>query len=221
MVSDLLVVTVLNMNRIPHHPIKADYTQEHVDVLEYQVRKHLPGAEFRCLTYENYPGWWAKMHVFNINHEGKNVLYLDLDTMIRGDCEFLSTYKNGFWMLENVNRPRTPGSGVMYWTKEQDMRYLYEIFKKDAARYIEEYTKPDKWGDQDFIRDHAKNYKFLNGYRAVSAIRPNGGDLNDCDILYFHGNRKPWTIAPYSGEYQSIKRKIEIEREQGAARDAG
>jgi hypothetical protein len=195
------VVTVLNKNRIKDHPLKCEYDESHVELLRRQVEMRLPDAEFVCLRNEDYPGWWAKMHVFK---ERGEVLYLDLDTLVLNDCHFLRNYGSGFWALENVNKAGDMGSGVMYWSEDMDMSYLFDVFEKDAERYISEYTTGQKWGDQGFIRDHVEEWKILNPYRVVSVLK-NPERVCEADIGYFHGNRKPWNMPEWSGYINSFR----------------
>ncbi|EFO2868674.1 hypothetical protein IH240_004512, partial [Escherichia coli] len=49
--------------------------------------EHIEGVETAPLFY-NWPGWWAKMELFNPDHPviGKeDLFYLDIDTVITGD----------------------------------------------------------------------------------------------------------------------------------------
>ena len=62
-----------------------------------------------------------------------------------------------------------------------------------------------KWGDQGFIRDHVGDYNFLPA-SVVSALKPNlsGSVPQGVDIVYFHGNRKPWNMKewrPYVNQW--------------------
>lgn len=187
------VVTVLNTYRDVKSPMKTEYTEAHVEMLRKQVAFYMPDAEFVVLRNEDYPGWWAKMHVFKIT--GK-VLYLDLDTLVTGPCEFLKRMPPDFYALENVNKEGDLGSGVLYW--DGDYSFLFDAFAKDPDRFMSEYTTGGKWGDQGFIRDHVGDYCFLPS-SVISALKPKlGGEVPaGTDIVYFHGHRKPWNMEEW------------------------
>jgi len=68
--------------------------------------------EFECVTASKYPGWWGKLEVFD---PPERVIFLDLDTVITGNVDFLFEYNGPFAILRDFGTPRGDnyGSAVM------------------------------------------------------------------------------------------------------------
>jgi hypothetical protein len=180
-----------------------EYRPEHVYALHRQVEKHIPFAHFQCLSdvdltcdmiplRHSLPGWWSKLELFK---QKGPVLYVDLDTMILGECEkwISSIADERFVILRDPYRGRTDrfamGSGVMYWS--DDMSHIWRSYK-DAGMP----TKIDG-GDQAFIEQvvglpvYFQDYTdSIMSYKAD--IRDGNASLKDATVLYFHGKPRPW-----------------------------
>jgi hypothetical protein len=64
-------------------------------------------------------GWWAKLALHRPGVLSGKVLYLDLDTLIVGNLDFLDGYEGEFACLRDFYRPDGYGSGVMLWNAAQ------------------------------------------------------------------------------------------------------
>lgn len=120
--------------------------------------------------------------------------------MIVGDITRMVKHKHKFTVLRNLSskQPGRIGSGVMAWG--HDHSHLYREFMTDPERHMRECVVPAKWGDQGFIqhaqREHGGWDHFQDlwpGRIASFKYHMKGGDpRNDCRIVCFHGEPKPW-----------------------------
>jgi len=106
-------------------------------------------------------GWWSKIELFRPNLFDSDVFYIDLDMVICNDLlPFLNLCQGHDFLMLNHIKDSTPGSGIMYWQKN-DHSYIYDKFMKDPARYQQKYTRHPKLGDQAFISENIE-YSFFN-----------------------------------------------------------
>ena len=186
-----------------------DYQRIHVEKIRDMVERYVSEFEFICLTdspteeYDrplkhDWPGWWAKMEIFNIPGP---VLFLDLDTIIVDniDCIIKSLKDQPFVTLRDAFRGGSNiGSGIMSWSK--NVSYLYRAFAKDDKRFMRELR-----GDQDFLQHAAKENTFMpdyySGIVSFKADILNGWLYNPPfhKIVFFHGTPRPWQqdVIPY------------------------
>ncbi len=186
-----------------------DYQRIHVEKIRDMVERYVSEFEFICLTdspteeYDrplkhDWPGWWAKMEIFNIPGP---VLFLDLDTIIVDniDCIIKSLKDQPFVTLRDAFRGGSNiGSGIMSWSK--NVSYLYRAFAKDDKRFMRELR-----GDQDFLQHAAKENTFMQDYYSgivsFKADILNGWLYNPPfhKIVFFHGTPRPWQqdVVPY------------------------
>ncbi len=113
---------------------KPGYGREWVRRLERMVRANLTVPHrFVCLTDDDGgltcrtkrlpaglrfgSGWWAKLALFQRGLFEGRVLYLDLDSLVLGDLDFVTKFDGDFAILRDFYRPDGYGSGVMLWNK--------------------------------------------------------------------------------------------------------
>lgn len=163
----------------------------------------------------NWPGWWAKMELFN--HPGP-LLYIDLDTVIVGSLDELAN-----WIVQ------TPGplvmlqgfyqkgqcTGIMGW--KGDFSWIYRHFRDhfgDNATYEDAKLGPSMLmrriryrGDQEWLRKF-----FYDKFDSVSIVmaqdimkgiisykvnvQKNGDLPPDSRIVCFHGKPRPHEVEP-------------------------
>ena len=180
-----------------------EYNSDHVYALQRQVEKHIPSAQFYCLSNadlscnvipltESLLGWWSKMELFKI--EGP-CLYADLDTMITGNCDtWLESIKQErFVCLRDPYRgkrdPSAMGSGIMYWSG--DMEWVWEEYV-DSNKPI---TIPG--GDQEFLEQVIMKASYIQDFTDTvvsykADCRDGEYEWQDASIVYFHGKPRPW-----------------------------
>jgi len=144
---------------------KPGYGRAWVQRLERMVRANLTVPHrFVCLTDADYgltcrtkklpaglrfgAGWWAKLALFQRGMFEGTVLYLDLDTLIVGDLDFVANWNGDFAILRDFYRPEGYGSGVMLWTKP--MPYVWD-------EWIERGAPQHPLGDQGWMEQAVPN----------------------------------------------------------------
>lgn len=130
-----------------------DFTASWVDALRRGLNIWAPkGYRFVCLTddpavgiwgvplkHPEWPGWWAKPHIFDpgLFRRGTRVLYLDLDTLVVGKLDDIGSYTGPLACLSDFYQGRKMiGSGVMAWTVGEHTERIYTDFVSQAERLI-------------------------------------------------------------------------------------
>lgn len=187
-----------------------EYEPLHVTRLRDSVAGHLNlRHRFVCLTDTNvdcekislperWPGWWSKICLFSPGQFDGPVVYFDLDVLIVGMLDALMighkfTMLRSFWPHANVN------SSVVAWNGDE-LAQIYEQFAKTPGFWMEKYRYPDKWGDQDFMFDHAPyepeywQDKYPSAFCSYKLhVKKTGGAIPDgTKAVIFHGQPRPW-----------------------------
>lgn len=187
-----------------------DYTVEYVRKLRDGVAKHLTiPHRFVCLSdvpvpceriplKHDWPGWWSKLEIFRPDVITGPTLYLDLDTVIVGNLEQVTTIPYDFAMLNiRAKDTKVGNSGAMWIAKP--FPNVYERFAEKPEHWIEYHEKNALnryMGDQAFISDcfeeipklhHAlpdffKSYKYDHCQNQI----PHG-----CSVVCFGGLPRP------------------------------
>ena len=142
-----------------------------------------------------YKGWWNKMQMFNTDFKlGNRVVYLDLDTLIVDNIDWLLEYDGMFMGIEdlgsvNEHQPELKGrlqSGVMSWDYRLNS-HLWNRFTSsgESQRYRGdgEYLNHivPKY-QRDFIQKRYKGKLKSYKYQVYSE-----GITDDLSIICFHG----------------------------------
>ena len=142
-----------------------------------------------------YEGWWNKMQMFNTDFKlGNRVVYLDLDTLIVDNIDWLLEYDGMFMGIEdlgavNKHQPELKGrlqSGVMSWDYRLNS-HLWNRFTSsgESQRYRGdgEYLNHivPKY-QRDFIQKRYKGKLKSYKYQVYSE-----GITDDLSIICFHG----------------------------------
>lgn len=181
-----------------------DYLEKVLDSLKTNINVEV---EYVCLSdidvskyckwlkLENgWAGWWSKLELFTHPYlKGKDVVYFDLDTIIKNDITPLIKYNHSFSMLRDFYFNHRYGSGVMAWSG--DRSYISEQF--DPIEHPKKYVTSEDWGDQAFIRDHVnQEIETLQDLSLVNIMsyklaRKKRESLLNADIVCFHGKPRP------------------------------
>lgn len=194
------------------------YTAKHAQVLAKQIEKQAPFHEIVCLSDVDVPGveriplkhdwlgWWSKMELMRQDIYG-DLLYFDLDTVVRGPIDALLTadrltllrdfYRDGVYK----GRPEGLGSGLMY-LPEQDRRKAWQAWIADPTEHM---RRARSGGDQAFLetlwlRSAARWQDVAPG--AVASYKVHG-DATGASVLIFHGKPRPWRVASYQHLYEA------------------
>lgn len=179
-----------------------EYTKDHVERLRWQCDRYAFGVEFHCLTdldgtlQHGWPGWWSKIEAFNIKGP---VLYMDLDTTVRGDLSPLLAMaeKHDFIALRDFNpNQREMGSGLMAWSG--DMSRIYDEFTEDPEGHMARCRTPRYWGDQGFIEPLTPGRKYwqdlLPGAVVSYKMHCRNGIPEGARVICYHGKPRPWEV---------------------------
>jgi hypothetical protein len=159
--------------------------------------------------------WWYKMQMFNSEHFQGRLLYLDLDTVITKNLDWMwDTSESYFWSIRDFkylwrSHWNTLNSSVMLW----DTKKYHWVWDKFAAQNINALVRLFH-GDQDFLASilNSKEIRFFDT-NAIKSWRwevkdggldmktqlyrqPGAGSLISpatC-IMVFHGKPKPHQI---------------------------
>lgn len=148
----------------------------------------------------DWPGWWAKIALFEPGVIDGPTLYLDLDTVITGNINEFTYFPYDFAMLENFNDKEIVGSGVM-WFKNKAPDGVYERFIEDPQRIIDHYqnVKHGSYrGDQAWIWDSLDRHVDKLSSPALRSYKKHcrNGLPEGTSIVCFHGRPRPTEINP-------------------------
>lgn len=181
------------------------YNAEWVAKLQRGVSRNLTiPHQFVCLSdcevsceriqlEHDWPKWWSKLEMFSRRVISGPTLYLDLDTVIVGNIDWLADLPHEFAMLRNFSNPEAVGSGVMWFRSVPHI--VYDKFALDPEMYMGRYAMKagvngSHIGDQAFISDTLiAPIQHIVG--PVSYKKHCRDGLPDASIVCFHGRPRP------------------------------
>lgn len=143
---------------------------------------------FVCLDDSPFPGWWAKVSLFEPSRFTGRVFYLDLDVTVVGPLDDLANYPQPFVAMKDPLY-RGVNSSVMAWTPSADTDRLYTEFTPDVMKRLP--------GDQDWINEQMpKAARFPLGWcpSYKAHVRPRGRVSSGARVVVFHGKPRPWEV---------------------------
>lgn len=177
----------------------------------------MPEHTFICMTdmkiereslplVHGWPGWWSKLELFSPSLPDAPTLFLDLDTVLVGDCaDVVRAVAEGdtkFAILRDVYRgranPMAMQSSVMFWSGRDSIAGVYEKFTADPAAAMKRFR-----GDQDFLESAVSGAMYLQdltlGFCSFKRDVQRRGLLPKDRVVFFHGRPRPWDqdIIPY------------------------
>lgn len=160
--------------------------------------------------------WWYKMQLFDSSHYAGPMLYLDLDTVIVNNIDWiLDLPLNSFWTIQDFKHLwRYSHQGInssLMWWDTQKFDYVWQKFQQQNLMT----TIKKHAGDQDFITQviSGRDRQFVNsnqvkswrwqcfdgGYDFKHRMYKNPGTgthiPHGTSILIFHGQPKPHQIT--------------------------
>lgn len=198
-----IVATVLKTGGI--------YTPEHVRMLEDQLGPDVPltvytddlamcierGSFARQLTY-HLPGWWSKMELFNPALPD-DIIFFDLDTVIRRRPRVLLNRVTEPMMLRDFNRPDGLQSSIMC-IPHHFKAFIWKHWMEGPEEWME-LLGEEGLGDQAFLEKVSHKFwgilqdRYPNEYVSWKldnlAQRPLPSLAR---VIVFHGQPKPWDI---------------------------
>ena len=156
--------------------------------------------------------WWYKMQLFNTEHHSGQLLYLDLDTVVVNNLDWITQLSPHYlWTIRDfitIWNPKSQSinSSVMYWNTAQFADIWTQFATEEISRVRVKYR-----GDQDYLTAKLppKKRRFFPDRQALSwrwqahdgginpvSRRPNIPGVgtqfgHDTSLLIFHGQPKP------------------------------
>lgn len=182
------------------------YTREYVDKLKSMVARHLTVPHrFVCLAEKVergydiqlervWPSWWSKVELFAC-FSGPT-LYLDLDTVITGNIDWMVVPGRPFamWWYERLKPSGKPHwcSAFMAW--DGDYSRLTRRFRRHSKAFMAHHkSHANGKGDQGYIAD-AMTADGVEIADIAAGHEDKIGTLKlnaDAPLLYFSGGKKP------------------------------
>ena len=165
------------------------YNRSHVERLRGMVSKYLKQPHiFDCLDDSEFPGWWAKLSLFEPNRFSGRVLYFDLDVTITGSLDELADYPAPFVICRDWGRFGF-NSSVMCW----DAGTADDIYTSFASAPIKVMSRFQ--GDQDWITVKKPDAeKFPKGWCYSYKLGLKTGFPKNMRVCVYHGHPKSWDL---------------------------
>jgi len=189
------------------------FTEDHRSVPDHMIKHSL--QEWPGVTGAR-SAWWYKLQIFDPTRRLQQVLYLDLDTVIVKNLDWVQDLDtNFFWTIHDFKRLWRPNwqglnSSLMYFDAEK-FWYVWQNFQSVGLQNV----RQDFKGDQDFLThiipvDHRK---FIDNHRVKSwrwEVYQGGLDPTNktytapgtstniptaTSLVIFHGKPKPHEIV--------------------------
>lgn len=161
----------------------------------YSDRK-IPNVETRILR-PGYEGWWNKLQLFDAaNKVSDRVVYLDLDTIITGNIDWLLEDRSWFMGIEdvgavNAHQPHLKNklqTGVMAWDFNPNS-HIWNTFVMSFDRVVDTYR-----GDGEYLSSITNPYhRTLLQHKYPNALKSYKYDVypnklkEETSIVVFHG----------------------------------
>lgn len=168
------------------------YTRDHVARLDAMVAEHMTQPyRFVCLDDSPFPGWWAKISLFEPGRFNGRVLYLDLDVTVVGSLDEIADFPAPFVAIKDWERP-TFNSSVMAW----DAGVADRVYTGFTPEIME---RQNYGGDQAWLTDSlpmqaqaqffpvnwCPSYKHHCRYSVPKGAK----------AVVFHGQPRPWDLT--------------------------
>ncbi len=142
---------------------------------------------FVCVDDSPFPGFWAKISLFQPGRFMGRVIYLDLDVTVVGMLDDLADYPYPFCAIRDYQYPLQVNSSVMAWDSVM-ADCVYDDFTPDVMDRLH--------GDQNFIYEKINPVTFpkrwVPSYKAN--VLPTGKVPTDARVIVYHGLPRPWDI---------------------------
>lgn len=200
------------------------FTVKHVQALARQCEKHAPLTDFVCITPKSvegvecwepthtWTGWWHKYEIFAPHICGR-ILYMDLDTVIRGSLSDILAvdkltllrdfYRDGKRLKEGLQ-------ASLMSLSEEDRSRIWEDWMREPRAHMQRLGIK---GDQPMLEQHflqrAQRWQDIAPGQIVSwKVTCGGGNAfqapvipADARVIIFHGMPRPWDVPQFKEMY--------------------
>jgi hypothetical protein len=167
------------------------YGEEYVENLFNALdRNTTVPFKFECIRESEFPGWWGKVEIFPPK---ERIVFLDLDTIIVDNCDFLFQYKGPFCILRDFYRKDGYGSAVMSIAPGfgAEISRTFLANPEDAMKKVH--------GDQNWIERNVKDADLWQdkfpGKIVSFKVHCNGKYPAGAAVVCTHGFPKPHQIT--------------------------
>lgn len=172
---------------------RGGYDRSHVERLASMVAQHMHQPyKFVCVDDSPYPGFWAKLSLFQPGRFSGRVLSLDLDVTVKGQLDELANHQSPFIICKDWFRMGF-NSSVMAWNASAADRLFTEFdFARDAPNF--------RGGDQAWVFHKMPDAdKFPACWvQSFKAACMRGRFEQDLRVIAFHGFPRPWELEEFS-----------------------
>jgi hypothetical protein len=131
------------------------FTNEYVLNLHASIRRHCTkDIPFYCITDDPFhrdlwpvmtiplvenglQGWWNKMVLFDKQYDlPSRIMWIDLDTVIIGNIDFLLDYNGSLMMLRDFYHEKSFASGLMIIDRPAYAGWVWYEFEKNQDKYL-------------------------------------------------------------------------------------
>jgi hypothetical protein len=151
--------------------------------------------EFECVTKTKYPGWWGKLEFFPTT---ERIVYIDLDTIVVGNCDFLFEYQGSFAICRDFYRMAGWNASVMAIGPNQGWTIRAQ-FDANAKKIMETVYSDQEW-IQSTLSYQPDFWQDMNPWKVVSYKADGimgGAPLGpSAALVCMHGDPKPHDLKP-------------------------
>jgi hypothetical protein len=158
----------------------------------------------RCHPHDKaLPGWWQKIRLFHpgLFKDGERMLFLDLDTIIVRNIDFLAEFSSDFAILHDFWRPAGLGPAVMLWRAG----YGGEIWQSfvDAGMPMKDPRGDQWWLEQHFTRRPPILQELYPDAFVSYKTHATQGIPREAHVVCFHGKPRPHECGGWVKDYWS------------------
>lgn len=141
-------------------------------------------------------GWHAKFEIFReeLWLQYRNVLYLDLDTVVTAPIDGLLADNSDFMALRDLWHPESLATGVMLFNP-RGKRFLFEkAVELNPHRAVWDQRLIEEWiGEAGIEPSFFQDHYSIASYK--TDIKKHGKPIEDYQIVCFHGRPRPHEIS--------------------------
>ena len=158
------------------------------------VRNSTRPWSFEVITESKFPAWWGKLEMFPAK---ERTVYLDLDTIICGNVDFLFDYDGDFCIRRNPWPGRAWCDSSLFSLAPGYGKEIAKRFFDDPKKIMDHYRS-----DQEFLGDMIAQDK-ADIWQEIAPRKTQSYKANALEhgpdgaaIVAFHGIPKPHELPP-------------------------